>query len=374
MSRLTLALAFSLAISTACATNMPVTQTNQAPEALARMQTSPSPEVTARIQTIPGSEISGAVNIGGDRVMLIADEGYDVKIVSNAAATFKSGDPKDFASNMKPAIADVTVGTDASKASMDDIEDAAWDNKEQAAFVITSHSRSKKQDDVPDPKGDKPGRHKLARLVFKVENIEPAHPETDVLEEALKMTSFVREAMKKPHQEGGNTGTFNIEGLAYDPITSSLLIGLRSPTQMSNGKACAVVFRLKNPHEVFKKDKPAAPEFDAQVISLDLGGLGIRGMTYDDERKGYWIVAGRSDDPDVEPTTGLIFSSLWFWDAAKPKEPPLRVQTDSFGLVNIEGVCLLKIDGQQGLLLISDDGKNKPSRYLWIPVPKLVTP
>jgi hypothetical protein len=344
MRRITLALALLLAISTVCPTETPV-----------------------KIQTIPAPETSGAVNIGGDRVMLIADEGYDVKIVSDAAATFQNGDPKDFASNMKPAIADVTVGTEASKKIIDDLEDAAWDNKEQVAFVISSHSLNKNKKGFKD----KPGRYKLARLVFKGGKVDVSR-EVDVLRGALEKTfSFVGAAMKLGTEIGGIDGNFNIEGLAFDPITSSLLIGLRSPTPMLNGKPCAVVFRLKNPHELFN-DKPAPPEFDSQLIPLDLGGLGIRGMTYDDERKGFWIIAGRSDDPPKGSNPTPVPSSLWFWDSTKPGELPRKAQTDSFGPLNLEGVCLLTIGGKRGLLLTSDDGdetQDKISRYLWIPVP-----
>ncbi len=342
MRRITLTLALFLATYNACPTQTP-----------------------RRIQTMPVPEVSGAVNIGNDRVLLIADEGYDVRIVANAGATFQTGDTKSFESNLKPAIASVTVREN--KKVMNDIEDVAWDDKEQTAFVITSHSLNTAQE-------EKPARYKLARLVFKDGKMDGANLEVDVLGEALKQKfPFVSEAMKRPHEAGGNTGTFNIEGLAFDPRTGSLLIGLRSPTQMTNGNPCAVVLTLKNPHELFQKDK-RAPEFDSKLNCLDLGGLGIRGMTYDEERKGYWIVAGRSDDPDIKTNPKPVFSSLWFWDSAEPNKPPRKAQTDSFGLVNLEGVCLLKVDGKQGLLLISDDGdekENNVSRYLWIPTPKL---
>ena len=38
--------------------------------------------------SVPLPEVSGAVNIGGDRVLLIADEGYQVQSVSHASAAF----------------------------------------------------------------------------------------------------------------------------------------------------------------------------------------------------------------------------------------------------------------------------------------------
>lgn len=319
------------------------------------------------LKTIPLPEVSGVLNIDEDRVMLVADEGYDVQIVSKAGETFKTGDPKSFESNMKPAFPGVTVNTKEAKKIMNDIEDVAWDKKEQAAFVITSHSLNTDQE-------EKPARYKLARLLLKPKTTEVTHLEIDVLKEALKKQfPFVADAMKARHELGGSNGTFNIEGLAFDTRTRALLIGLRSPTQVSNAKPCAVVFTLKNPHELFK-DKPAPPEFDPKLNCLDLGGLGIRGMTYDDERKGVWIVAGRSDDPAASTNPTPVLSSLWFWDTATQGASPRKAQVDLLGLVSIEGVSLLKLDGKQGLLLVSDDGdetQNKVSRYLWIPVPKL---
>jgi Protein of unknown function (DUF3616) len=316
-------------------------------------------------QTLPLSEVSGAVNIGGDRVLLVADEGYLVQVVAHAEATFKAGGSKSFADNMKPP----SPKTDGRKELIDDLEDAAWDRKRQAAFLITSHSRSKNQDNVANPKADKPARHKLARIFLKAGNND-APREVDVLEEALKKFPFVVEAMKQPHQNGGNTGTFNIEGLAFDEESDSLLIGLRSPTQACKDRSCAVVLTLKNPHEVFDQ-QTALPKFDPQPGLLDLGGLGIRGMTYDAQKKGVWIIAGRSDDPDTPRDE--VLSTLWFWDTTQPDRPPRKAKTGSLKLagLNPESVCLLNRAGKPGLLLISDDGKNKPSRYLWTPIPKL---
>ncbi len=313
------------------------------------------------IKTIPLSEVSGAVNIGNDRVLLIADEGYQVQLVSKADATFGAGDPNTFSANMKPPH----PALDGGKKRVDDLEDVAWDDKRQVAYIITSHSRSKKQDDVADPQADKPPRHNLARLSLRAGSTD-APRELDVLALALKQFPFVREAMKQPHQAGGSAGTFNIEGLAFDAQADALLIGLRSPTQDCMGKPHAVVLTLKNPHKLFEPN-PAAPEFDQQVRLLDLGGLGIRGMTCDAQRQGCWLVAGRSADPDTP--TDQVASALYFWQPGKPAQPQ-KVQADLLGLDNLESVSLLTRGGKPGLLLISDDGgNNNTSRYHWIPMP-----
>jgi hypothetical protein len=316
-------------------------------------------------QSVPLSEVSGAVNIGDDRLLLIADEGYQVRLVSNARAAFETGIFKD---RMKP-LSPTTNGGKESKELMDDIEDIAWDPARGAAFAITSHSRSKKQDNVDDPRGQKPQRHKLARLMLKDDGTVDAK-EVGVLEDALRGIPLVSEAMKRSHQVGGEQGTFNIEGLAFEPLRGRLLIGLRSPTRLDHGKQAAVVLTLRNPHALFdSKDKAVV---DSEPILLDLEGSGIRGLTWDAERQGIWIVAGRSADPD-QPTDHIL-SSVWFWDpnhAGRLRKAPLDLRQ----MENLESVCVLDRNGKHGLLLISDDGgDSKESRYLWVPSPETAGP
>jgi len=310
-------------------------------------------------QAIPLPEVSGAVNIGNDRLLLIADEGYQVQRVTSAHAAFETGSFKD---RMQPLSA-ATNGSKKSKEIMDDIEDIAWDPVRSAAFAITSHSRSKKQDDVKDPRGQKPERHKLARLLLKNGTVDAQ--EIGTLADALKAVPFVADAMKRPHQAGGEKGTFNIEGLAFEPSQGRLLIGLRSPTVLDHGKPAAVVLSLKNPHAMFDPPQTKAI-LDTQPMLLDLEGAGIRGMTWDAERKGVWIVAGRSADPD-QPVD-KFHPSVWFWDPNHTNRPLRKALLDLGQLENLESVCMLDRNGKHGLLLISDDGGDSPvSRYLWVP-------
>jgi len=320
----------------------------------------------AKLQSFPLSEVSGAVNIGEDRLLLIADEGYQVQRVTEARAAFETAAFKDRLKPLSPAM----NGSKKSKEVMDDIEDVAWDPARGAAFAITSHSRSKKQDEVKDPKGQKPERHRLARLVLKDGALESAK-ELDVLERALKGIPFVAKAMKRPHQAGGEQGTFNIEGLAFEPFQGRLLIGLRSPTLDHHGKSAAAVLVLRNPHALF--DSKAKAVLDPQPIPLDLDGAGIRGMTWDPERQGVWIVAGRSADPDAP--ADHVLSTVWFWAPNHPDRPPRKAPLDLESLEGLESVCVLDRGGRHGLLLVSDDGGDSTeSRYLWVPAPETSGP
>jgi len=321
------------------------------------------------VQSFPLPEVSGAVNVGGDRVLLIADEGYQVQSVAQASASFATAA---FKGRVKPLSSRMDGGK-KSKEVMDDIEDIAWDSGHRAAFAISSHSRSKNQNDSADPKAEKPGRHKLARLVLKKNGELQSAQEIDTLEAAFQTIPFVAAAMKKGHEVGGDQGTFNIEGLAFDPTQGRLLIGLRSPTVPAPGTAgtsAAVVLSLQNPHALFDPH-PKPPALAPEPILLDLEGSGIRGMTWDADRHGVWIVAGRSADP-AQPTKPVL-STVWFWDPnanRPPRKMPLDLQMES-----LESVCVLDRNGQHGLLLISDDSKESPvSRYLWLPAPQTAAP
>jgi hypothetical protein len=323
------------------------------------------------VPSFPLPEVSGAVNVGGDRVLLIADEGYQVLNVSEASAAFATAN---FKGRVTPLPAKMNGGK-KSKDVMDDIEDIAWDPAHSAAFAISSHSRSKNQDGAADPQVEKPGRHKLARLVLKDGEFQSAQ-EIATLEAAFRNLPFVAAAMKKGHEVGGHQGTFNIEGLAFDPTQGEgrLLIGLRSPTFPAPGKAgtsAAVVLSLQNPHALF--DSPQKPPALAQQpILLNLEGSGIRGMTWDADRHGVWIVAGRSADPD--PSTDHVPSTVWFWDP-NANRPPRKMTLDLQKLESLESICVLDRNGQHGLLLISDDSKKSPeSRYLWVPAPETAAP
>jgi hypothetical protein len=130
-----------------------------------------------------------------------------------------------------------------------------------------------------------------------------------------------------------------------------------------------VVLILKNPHELFNTAAP--PRFDPRPQYLDLEGLGIRGMTYDAVRHGWWIIAGRSADPDI--SSDPVSSSLWFWDPSNPDNSLRKAKVASLGFESLESVSLLSQDSEPGLLLISDDGNGSTgSRYVWLPIPELI--
>jgi uncharacterized protein DUF3616 len=170
--------------------------------------------------------------------------------------------------------------------------------------------------------------------------------------------------------EGRYTPGFNIEGLAWAP-ENDLLIGLRSPLVESK----AVILRLKNVTSLFDRvNGPTGTEPVTIEARLDLGGMGIRGMCYDEKEKGYWLIAGIAPDPDTPDEHLPNEWAIWFWDSSQhlrrrwdKHDLPERARLD-----NPEAICLLRsASGDYSLLLISDDNKGTASSYLLVPQSQL---
>lgn len=140
---------------------------------------------------------------------------------------------------------------------------------------------------------------------------------------------LLREATTAP-----KLGGLNVEGLAVDRSSGSLLLGLRSP--VTAGKAWIV--ELREP-DAFVADPDATPQLSVRA-RLDLGGRGIRSMTWSETLGSYVIVAGpMGTDSDF---------ALYRWDGAAEVAPlPYAV-----GDLHPEGVT--ELDG--ALVLVSDDG------------------
>ena len=134
-------------------------------------------------------------------------------------------------------------------------------------------------------------------------------------------------AARAPKAEGG----FNLEGLTATP-DGALLLGFRNPVPAGR----ALLVRLERPAE-FVAGGPATL---GPPIELDLGGLGVRALSW--WRGQYLIVAGARD--------GEAASRLFTWDG---HGAAIAVDLDLTDL-NPEGT--FSPDDGDRVLLLSDDG------------------
>ena len=92
----------------------------------------------------------------------------------------------------------------------------------------------------------------------------------------------------------GNEEELNVEGLAWDPTHSRLLLGLRAP--VIEGNALVIPLKLRDPHGAFQADNL---ELDGgKAIRLALGGAGVRSLEYDQTSRAFWMIAASEDGSD----------------------------------------------------------------------------
>jgi hypothetical protein len=223
---------------------------------------------------------------------------------------------------------------------LNDLEGLALD-AQGWIYAMTSHSRNSAGE-------EKKARDKLVRFRIEGNKVTATQVLTGV-KPALTATHPVLAAAALISDVKG-AGGLNVEALEITPDRAQLMIGLRSPLQ--DGRA--IIARLDNPVGVFEAGEPAriAPRLD----TLDLGGHGLRGLSYVPALGGYVLISG----PVAREATPF---GLWFWpggpeDAARPIRVPGLA-----GFERAEGVSPALLDGRPQLILVSDDGSRDDGRF-----------
>ena len=222
---------------------------------------------------------------------------------------------------------------------LDDLEGIAID-RAGYVYAITSHSRASGGD-------DKKSRNKLVR--FRIEGNRVVEPRVvKGLKPALMATHPVLAAAAEI-REVKTGGGLSIEALEIGPDPQRLLIGFRSPLLDNR----AIVAYVENPAAMFDADEP--PRISATLTTLDLGGHGIRGLSYVPTLNGYLVIAG---PVSREPAQ----FQLWFW-SGQAAAPARRVTVPGLeGFEHAEGISPALIEGRQRIIIVSDDGSRKEGR------------
>ncbi|MDO8958223.1 MAG: DUF3616 domain-containing protein [Rhodocyclaceae bacterium] len=236
----------------------------------------------------------------------------------------------------------VTAMPDTASAfgKLDDLEGIATD---AAGFIyaITSHSRN-------SAGAVKKSREKLVR--FRIDGNRAVAPVV-VTELKTALTAAhpaLAAAANILDVKAG--GGFNIEALEMTPDRQRLLIGFRSPLIDRR----ALIASIENPTAVFEAG--AAPRISSRLDMLDLGGHGIRSLSFIPALMGYLVVSGPVAREPVQ-------FQLWFW-SGQPGDRPRRVSVPGLpGFEHAEGVSPAIIDGRQRIVIVSDDGSRKDQRF-----------
>lgn len=223
---------------------------------------------------------------------------------------------------------------------LDDLEGIVLDRSGNI-YAITSHSR--------DGDGDeKKSREKLVR--FRIDDDRVVAPRVvKGLKPALLAAHPVLAAAAAILDVKADGG-FNIEALEISTDQQRLLIGFRSPL-LDN---LAIIASVENPTAMFEAGEP--PRISATLTTLDLGGNGIRGMSYLPSLDGYLISSGPVGRRQAQ-------FQVWFW-SGRPGEPARRVTVPGMrGFERAEGISPAVIDGRQRIIIVSDDGSRKEGRF-----------
>lgn len=223
---------------------------------------------------------------------------------------------------------------------LDDLEALALDPAGHV-YALTSHSRT--------GSGEvKKARDKLVR--FRIEGGRMAAPDlVRELKPAL-VAAHPELAAAAGILEVKAQGGLNIEALEIGADGKHLLVGFRSP--LIDGKA--VIACVENPAAMF--DAGETPRIAPSLITLDLGGNGIRGMAWIPVLGGHLIISGPVARQQVP-------FQLWHW-SGRAGEAARRVRVgEREGFEHAEGVTPAVIDGRPRVVIVSDDGSRADGRY-----------
>ena len=223
---------------------------------------------------------------------------------------------------------------------LDDLEGLALD---RAGFIyaITSHSR--------DGDGDeKKSREKLVR--FRIDGNRVVDPKViDGLKSALTARHPVLAAAAQIRDVKASGG-LNIEALELSPDQQRLLIGFRSP--LHDGRA--LIASIENPSAIFESDEP--PRISPALEELDLGGHGIRGLSYVPAMGTYLVIGGPVSREQAE-------FDLWLW-SGQQGAPARRVTVPGLrSFERAEGVSPAIVGGMERIVIVSDDGNRGAGRF-----------
>ncbi|MDO8386008.1 MAG: DUF3616 domain-containing protein [Polaromonas sp.] len=223
---------------------------------------------------------------------------------------------------------------------LDDLEGLTGD-AEGYLYALTSHSRNDEGD-------QKKSRDRLVR--FRIEGNRVREPVVvGGLKPALVAAHPVLAAAALI-EDVKSDGGLNIEALEITPDRQQLLVGFRSP--LLDG--AAIIARIANPSAIF--DASEAPRLSGGLLTLDLGGQGIRGMAWIASLSGYLLISGPASQADQA-------FGLWFWNG-QPGSPARRVAVPGLQhFERAEGVSTAEIDGVAYIVIVSDDGKRAKGRF-----------
>ncbi|MDO4795101.1 MAG: DUF3616 domain-containing protein [Brachymonas sp.] len=249
------------------------------------------------------------------------------------------------------------------RGELSDLEALAQDAKGRF-YAATSHSEVK----ANQGGGRRAQRERLVRFAISNNRIQEMRDGPN-LKEALQQSAVVQQAVQSQAGGPADFSRLNLEGMAYNPQSKQLLLGLREPQVKAGSKVLSLILSINNPDALF--DSGAAPEF-GEVFAFDLKGSGIRSLAYHAPSKTYLITNESFKTESDKPT-----SQLWLWDGRAQSAPRKVHLPEIDALKNAEAVTVAQIRGKPHLLVLGDNGSSKKQRgasYFIIDASRILPP
>lgn len=141
-----------------------------------------------------------------------------------------------------------------------------------------------------------------------------------------------------PSTQGG----LNVEGLVFDKLRDRLIVGLRS---LIGAQAVLVPLRLADLRGPFAASNLTVE--NPRVIFLQLGGQGVREITYDAHLKSFLIISGAPEGVEKAEF------KLWEWDG-DAVSPKVREEAILSSKYKPEGITAAVIGGSPFMFLVGD--------------------
>jgi hypothetical protein len=259
-------------------------------------------------------EASGVVHVPGTDGVLFVDDGRTEEVF-----WMRLGEGRGQAGEVKAVKLGVSVV---------DLEGITHDG--ERFYVVGSQSKSKGSDLAG-----------LVRFRFdtREQRVEAAESVPGLKRLLAANVAELHGMENRKYKDGG----INVEGLAWDPRGSRLLLGLRSPVVDSH--ALIVPLRLRDPRGAFSADNLEVE--GAKAIRLPLGGAGIRSIEYDERAQLFRVITGAG------PNSEKMDFKLWEWDG-EAERPALREMGTYDRRLKPEGVTHVSTGGPGFTFIVFD--------------------
>ena len=175
---------------------------------------------------------------------------------------------------------------------------------------------------------------------------DPATKRIDNVEKVLGLKRWLADNVAELRGTADKVGEaiLNIEGLAWDPARTRLLLGLRAP--VIDGEALVIAVKLRNPDGPLQVSNLMVES--GKAIRVALGGAGIRSIEFDRPTSAFRIIADAGRDKNSRDFRVLEW---------KGEGSTARELARYSSKLKPEGITPAELDGQPRTVIVFDTGR-----------------